>query len=233
MFKLRRDAHANGRADERLTEPTARRAAVDSDTEGHSKEAQAAAGRAARPQADALTLATACVCGHTRRDHRGLRIERAGACLECDCHEFRRARQTQESHVEMIETVRAALERVERLQEIVAGLRPHLDGELLEAEQWLALRRDLCGEEMPHPMSGANGRDGAGEPDLAQGEHPPGAAQLRIRHYRRATVVSIGSLELYAGAREAMLVVGVGGNPMKRWRVAWRGQLGAAVTRER
>ena len=135
MFKLRRDAHANVRSDERLTDPAAHRSGVDPVMEELPKEAHAAAGQAARPQAEMLTLAVECVCGHTRRDHRGLRIESAGACLECDCHEFRWASQAQESHVEMVETIRAALERVERLQEIVAGLRPHLDGELLEREQ--------------------------------------------------------------------------------------------------
>jgi hypothetical protein len=230
MFKLRRDAQANVGADERLTDPAAHGLVLDSDTEG-SKEAHAAAGQAAGPQAEMLTLAAPCVCRHTRRDHRGLRIESAGACLECDCHEFRWARQAQESHVEVIETVRAALERVERLQEIVAGLHPPGDGELLEREQWLALRSDFCGEELAHPASGANGRNGAGAAD----ERSPSASQLHIRHYRRATVVSIESLELYIGAREAMLVVGaggVGGAPIERWRVAWRGSLGAALTRE-
>jgi hypothetical protein len=228
MFKLRRDAHANVRPDERLTDPAAHRAVLD-DTEGPSKEAQVVAAQAARPQAETLTLAAACVCGHTRRDHRGLRIESAGACLECDCHEFRWARDAQESHVEMIDTIRAALERVERVQEIVAGLRPHGDGELLDREQWLALRRDFCGEELLHAMNGANGRNGAGEPELAASERFSSAAQLQVRRHRRATVVSIESLELCIGAHEAMLVVGVGARPVARWKVAWRGELGAVL----
>jgi hypothetical protein len=56
MFKLRRDAQANVGADERLTDPAAHGLVLDSDTEG-SKEAHAAAGQAAGPQAEMLTLA--------------------------------------------------------------------------------------------------------------------------------------------------------------------------------
>jgi hypothetical protein len=70
-----------------------------------------------------LTLDTSCACGHTRRDHRGLRIEVAGPCLECDCEEFARATETAESNEQTMERIRAALERVERMREIVALLR--------------------------------------------------------------------------------------------------------------
>jgi len=75
------------------------------------------------PAQEALILSTMCACGHTRRDHTGLQMDVKGRCLECDCEEFRRASETPESHEQMMERVRAALARVERLQEAAVGLR--------------------------------------------------------------------------------------------------------------
>ena len=58
-------------------------------------------------------------------------MEVTGPCLECGCEEFRRARAAPESHEQMMEKIRAALDQVERLQEIVARLRAQLsDGAL-------------------------------------------------------------------------------------------------------
>jgi hypothetical protein len=73
-----------------------------------------------------LTLSTRCACGHKRKDHRGLRIEVKGPCRECACEEFRQSRAAPESHEEMMETIRAALDQVERLQAVVASLRAQL-----------------------------------------------------------------------------------------------------------
>ena len=69
---------------------------------------------------ESLTLGTMCACGHTRKDHRGLRMEVCGPCLECDCEEFRQTGELLES--EMLKRLRAAVSRVERLEEIVADL---------------------------------------------------------------------------------------------------------------
>ena len=77
----------------------------------------------------ALTLTTPCACGHTRRDHRGLRIEVMGSCLECGCEEFRIAEESPDSHEswgsrdQTMRRIRTALERVERLQEMATRLR--------------------------------------------------------------------------------------------------------------
>jgi len=67
-----------------------------------------------------LTLSTSCDCGHPRKDHRGLRMEVCGACLECECEEFRPADDT-------LGTLRGMLARVERLQETAASLRGRLN----------------------------------------------------------------------------------------------------------
>jgi hypothetical protein len=69
------------------------------------------------------TLDTMCTCGHTRRDHTGLRMEVDGRCLECDCAEFRDASETPELHGEMMQRMRAAIAQVERMQEICGRLR--------------------------------------------------------------------------------------------------------------
>jgi hypothetical protein len=78
-----------------------------------------------------LTLGTRCACGHTRREHRGLRMEATGPCLECDCEEFARedepARseepQAAGSDEQLTQRIRAALERVERMQATIARMR--------------------------------------------------------------------------------------------------------------
>ena len=46
-----------------------------------------------------------CLCGHERRDHRGLRIEVRGPCLECSCDKFTPACAAPESHEQMMEQV--------------------------------------------------------------------------------------------------------------------------------
>jgi len=73
--------------------------------------------------ADPLTLATMCECGHTRKDHRGLRMEATGPCLECDCEEFRRARARSRSHEQMSNEIHDALDQLHSAREILAGLR--------------------------------------------------------------------------------------------------------------
>jgi ferric-dicitrate binding protein FerR (iron transport regulator) len=50
-------------------------------------------------------------------------MEVNGRCLACDCEEFRRASETPESHEQMLERARAALARVERLEETAVALR--------------------------------------------------------------------------------------------------------------
>lgn len=83
--------------------------------------------RLAREQAvgseEQLTLATMCACGHTRKDHRGLRMEVTGPCLECDCEEFRRARAPSRSHEQMPNEIHAALDQLQSAREILASLR--------------------------------------------------------------------------------------------------------------
>jgi len=69
------------------------------------------------------TLDTMCSCGHTRRDHTGLRIEIDGRCLECGCRAFTAAGEDQNASEEMIERMQAAIARVERIQELAEGLR--------------------------------------------------------------------------------------------------------------
>lgn len=78
-----------------------------------------------------LALGTMCACGHTRKYHRGLRMETTGPCLECGCEEFKRV--ASQSHEQLMERVRAALDRVEHMREIVAGLRAQLTHEALNS----------------------------------------------------------------------------------------------------
>jgi hypothetical protein len=85
----------------------------------------APADEAAQAQ-ETLTLSTMCACGHRRKDHRGLRMEAKGRCLECGCEEFRPPRAAPESHDQTMEKIRAALDQVEDLQAIVASLRVQL-----------------------------------------------------------------------------------------------------------
>jgi hypothetical protein len=84
-----------------------------------------------------LTLGTMCVCGHARREHRGLRMQATGPCLECDCEQFARENEpagsdepeaaesdeAAESEEQLLDRIRAALERVERMQETIARMR--------------------------------------------------------------------------------------------------------------
>jgi hypothetical protein len=74
------------------------------------------------PPANALNLL--CLCGHPRRDHRGLRLEISGACLDCTCEGFAPAHGAMESDEQFEERVRAALDRARRMEKIVATLRP-------------------------------------------------------------------------------------------------------------
>jgi hypothetical protein len=78
------------------------------------------------PQTDpsahaSLTLNTACACGHPRKDHRGLRMDICGPCLECECQEFSEVDDT-------LGRLRAVLAQTERLQETAEGLRARLTG---------------------------------------------------------------------------------------------------------
>ncbi|MCW2970042.1 MAG: hypothetical protein JWO23_1169 [Solirubrobacterales bacterium] len=87
------------------------------------------AGEQAALAHEALTLSTACACGHTRKDHCGLRIEVNGRCLQCDCGEFARAPVVSESPEQVMEQIRARLDEVDRLRESVAGLCAELSHE--------------------------------------------------------------------------------------------------------
>jgi hypothetical protein len=75
------------------------------------------------PAQNERTLDTMCTCGHTRRDHTGMRMDVDGRCLECDCAEFREASETPELHGEMMQRMRAAIAQVDRMQEICGRLR--------------------------------------------------------------------------------------------------------------
>jgi hypothetical protein len=80
------------------------------------------AGAQAAQTPPALTLSTECVCGHTRKYHRGLRMEFAGRCLECSCEEFTRARTEPVSSEQVMEEIRQGLNRVDDLCKTVASL---------------------------------------------------------------------------------------------------------------
>jgi hypothetical protein len=69
------------------------------------------------------TLDTICACGHTRRDHTGLRMEVDGRCLECGCGAFTVAGERQDASEEMIARMQAAIARVERIRDLAEGLR--------------------------------------------------------------------------------------------------------------
>jgi hypothetical protein len=66
------------------------------------------------------SLDTACTCGHTRREHTGLRMEVNGRCLECDCAEFEPEGAAGGSEPEILERIRAAIAHVDLLLEAVA-----------------------------------------------------------------------------------------------------------------
>jgi hypothetical protein len=78
------------------------------------------------PPQDVLTLGTMCACGHTRRYHRGLRIEVTGPCLECACDRFSRAGALEDSEEYLTVRIRAGLDQVKHLKEIVSRLRGQL-----------------------------------------------------------------------------------------------------------
>jgi hypothetical protein len=75
------------------------------------------------PAEGPLTLATSCACGHTRKDHQGLRMEATGRCLECSCEGFRRARADPQSREQMTDEIHAALDQLHGAREILASLR--------------------------------------------------------------------------------------------------------------
>jgi hypothetical protein len=71
---------------------------------------------------ESWTLETLCTCGHTRREHTGLRIAFNGRCLGCDCEAFTpRSRPTRPDD-ELLARVRGAIAHVERLEQIARGL---------------------------------------------------------------------------------------------------------------
>ncbi len=227
MFGKLRDTSAKTKAplNGQLPGPQASRNPADEPPAAESPGGGPSAPEEATEPQEALTLSTMCVCGHTRREHHGLRMEITGRCLECDCAEFGRAVPTPESREQMVEKIRAGLAQVERLQEIVAGLPVRVGGQVLDRQQWLALRRDFCGEELVHSVDVQVGGSAGAELDLTGAELAPSSAQLRIRHCRDATIVSIQRVELYVGVKEAMLVVALEDDPIERWEVLWRGKL--------
>src|SRR5271165_2036630 len=81
---------------------------------------------AAEPQVDrcrAITLDTPCVCGHTRREHMGLRMEAKGRCLDCACQEFDEPDGAGKTEM-MLARINQAIERVDRL---IAAAATYLD----------------------------------------------------------------------------------------------------------
>jgi hypothetical protein len=70
----------------------------------------------------AIALNLLCLCGHTRRDHYGLRMEISGKCLECGCQGFAPGGGAAESDEQVRKRVRAALERARHLEEVIARL---------------------------------------------------------------------------------------------------------------
>src|SRR5438309_2115051 len=73
--------------------------------------------RERRTERDAsLTLDTICECGHARRAHRGLEMASKGACLECECAEFKLEPAVAGMREAILRRLRAMVEQVERLQ---------------------------------------------------------------------------------------------------------------------
>ena len=70
----------------------------------------------------AIALNLLCVCGHTRRDHYGLRMEISARCVECGCEGFAPGHGATESDEQLRERVHAALERARHLEEAIARL---------------------------------------------------------------------------------------------------------------
>ena len=71
----------------------------------------------------AIALNLSCMCEHPRLDHRGLRLEISGNCLECGCQGFVPAHGTAESDEQLRGRIRAALDRATCMEQIVANLR--------------------------------------------------------------------------------------------------------------
>jgi hypothetical protein len=78
---------------------------------------------------EALTLKTPCECGHTRKSHRGLRMDAAGSCLECACEEFKRLPPGPLPYEQVIELLHTGLAQAEQLRELLATLRVQLEPE--------------------------------------------------------------------------------------------------------
>jgi len=79
-------------------------------------------GVAEAPSRPARDLETSCACGHTRRDHHGLRMEDNGSCLECDCAEFEQIPDPPDAHEETIARLHAAIAHVERVHELAMSV---------------------------------------------------------------------------------------------------------------
>ena len=74
------------------------------------------------PAREIRSLDTPCACGHTRRDHTGMRMEVDGRCRECDCDKFTEVNAAQADD-ELLQRMRAMVARVERMQRLAIGLR--------------------------------------------------------------------------------------------------------------
>jgi hypothetical protein len=74
------------------------------------------------PVREVRSLDTPCACGHTRRDHTGLRMEVDGRCRECDCDKFTEVNAARPDD-ELLQRMRAMVARVERMQRLAIGLR--------------------------------------------------------------------------------------------------------------
>ena len=72
---------------------------------------------------EARTLDTPCACGHTRRDHTGLRLSVNGSCLECECAEFKQLSAATRSDDQIVRRLRASIDQVDRMQQLVLALR--------------------------------------------------------------------------------------------------------------
>ena len=72
---------------------------------------------------EARTLDTPCACGHTRRDHTGLRLSVNGCCLECECDEFKQLDAATRSEDQIVRRLRASIAQVDRMQQLVLALR--------------------------------------------------------------------------------------------------------------
>jgi hypothetical protein len=71
------------------------------------------------------TLETVCTCGHPRRDHTGMRMEANGRCLRCACERFMSADDPPSEDEEILQRMRAMIERVESIQSITDAMRSH------------------------------------------------------------------------------------------------------------